>query len=37
MAERPLMLAVSESQEPDRPPVSGLCSEMDLAEVRAGN
>ena len=39
MAERPLMLVVSDSQEPGlpptiSPPVSGLCSEADLTEVK---
>ena len=34
MAERPLTLVVSESQDPGLPPVSGLCSEADLMEVK---
>lgn len=34
MAERPLTLLVSDSQDPGRPPkLSGLCSEADLMEL----
>ena len=38
MAERPLMLLVSDSQDPGRPPkLSGLCSEADLMELNPDN
>ena len=38
MAERPLTLLVSDTQDPGRPArLSGLCSEADLMELSPGS